>query len=251
MTKYRIVAGRTRVCYWPFVILWSLLCGVLRLGFDGRIALARLAVTFVIGHSLFAAPPSSPPVHSPAEEAASFKFAEPGYRIELVASEPLVEDPVAITFDGEGRLWVVEMRGYMQNINRRGVKDPIGRVSVLEDVDNDGLMDKSTVFLDGLVLPRAVSIQPDGVLIAEDKPLWFAQDRDGDLVADRKMLVDPDYALDSIEHSANGLVRAIDNWIYNAKEGHRYRRQGNEWIRGETEKRGQWGICQDDFGRLF
>ena len=251
MTKYRIVAGRTRVCYWLFVILWSLLCGALRLGFDGRIALARLAVTFVIGHSLFAAPPSSPPVHSPAEEAASFKFAEPGYRIELVASEPLVEDPVAITFDGEGRLWVVEMRGYMQNINRQGVKDPIGRVSVLEDIDNDGLMDKSTVFLDGLVLPRAVSIQPDGVLIAEDKPLWFAQDRDGDLVADRKMLVDPDYALDSIEHSANGLVRAIDNWIYNAKEGHRYRRQGNEWIRGETEKRGQWGICQDDFGRLF
>ena len=93
MTQYRIVARRTRVFYWPFVILWSLLCGALRLGFDGRMVLARLVVTFVISHSLFVAPPSSPPVHSPADEAASFKFAEPGYHIELVASEPLVEEP--------------------------------------------------------------------------------------------------------------------------------------------------------------
>ena len=100
----------------------------------------------------------------------------PAITLNSSPANPWWKNQVAITFDGEGRLWVVEMRGYMQNINRRGVKDPIGRVSVLEDVDNDGLMDKGTVFLDGLVLPRAVSIQPDGVLIAEDNPLWFAQD---------------------------------------------------------------------------
>ena len=194
---------------------------------------------------------NSPPVHTPSQQLRTFKFAEPGYRIELVAAEPLVEDPVAIAFDGQGRLWVVEMRGFMRDIDRTGVNDPIGRVSVLEDVNGDGLMDKSTVFLDGLVLPRAISILPDGVLIAESKPLWFVQDLDGDLRADRKTLVDPKYARNNIEHSANGLLRAMDNRFYNAKEGHRYRREGSKWIREKTEKRGQWGICQDDWGRLF
>ena len=195
--------------------------------------------------------PPPPPVHSPAEQLGHFQLAERGYQIELVASEPLIEDPVALQFDGEGRLWVVEMRGYMQDIDRSGVNDPIGRVSVLEDTNGDGVIDKSTVFLDKLVLPRSVAIHPDGVLIAENKPLWFAQDIDGDLVADQKSLVDPNYAQDSVEHSSNGLYRAMDNWIYNAKEGHRYHRNGDQWIRDETEARGQWGICQDDFGRLI
>jgi len=194
---------------------------------------------------------SPPPVHSPLEQQQTFRFAEPGYRIELVAAEPLVEDPVAMAFDGQGRLWVVEMRGFMRDLDRSRVMEPDGSVVVLEDLDGDGFMDRRTVFLDGLVLPRAISIQPDGVLIAENKPLWFVQDLDGDLKADRKTLVDPHYAKGGVEHSANGLLRGLDNWIYNAKEGHRYRRKGAEWIRDRTEKRGQWGICQDDWGRLF
>lgn len=213
-----------------------------------RLLLAPL-VFFAAHSAAEEAPP--PPVLSPQESLTQFQLAEPGCRIELVASEPKVQDPVAIQFDGEGRLWVVEMRGYMQDLDRSGVDDPIGRISVLEDTDNDGVMDKSTVFLDQLVLPRAISIHPDGILVAENKPLWFAQDTDGDLVADKKTLIDADYAKDNIEHSANGLLRAMDNWIYNAKEGHRYRRSGDEWIRDETEERGQWGISQDDQGRLF
>lgn len=192
-----------------------------------------------------------PPVYSPAESQALFEFAEPGYRIELVASEPMVQDPVAIKFDGQGRLWVVEMRSYMQDVDGNGSKDPIGRISVLTDTNEDGVMDESTVFLDGLVLPRAIAVLPNGVLVAENKPLWFVTDTDGDLVADEKHLVDPNYARDNIEHSANGLYRAMDNWFYNAKEGHRYRRTGETWERDETESRGQWGICQDDRGRLF
>ena len=163
----------------------------------------------------------------------------------------MVQDPVSIAFDGEGRLWVVEMRGYMRDVDGAGAKDPMGRVSVLEDLDGDGRMDRSAVFADRLVLPRAISIHPDGVLIAENKPLYFYQDADDDLVHDSRILVDPNYARDSIEHSANGLLRALDNWIYNAKEGHRYRRMGDGWKREGTEKRGQWGICQDNRGRLF
>ena len=216
---------------------------------SARFGMIRLIVIACIASLAAAADP--PPVLSPQESLAAFELAEPGCKIELVASEPMVQDPVVIQLDGEGRLWVVEMRGYMQDIKRRGVNDPIGRVSVLEDVNGDGVMDKSTVFLDGLILPRAIAVHPDGVLIAENKPLWFAQDTDGDLVADKKTLIDADYAKDQIEHSANGLLRAMDNWIYNAKEGHRYRRTGEKWIREETEERGQWGISQDDQGRLF
>ncbi len=209
-----------------------------------------IAVFSVVAVCALEASPS-PPVHSPLEQQETFRFAEPGWRIELVAAEPLVEDPVAMAFDGQGRLWVVEMRGFMRDIDRSRVKEPDGRVVVLEDLDGDGLMDRRTVFMDGLILPRSISIQSDGILIAENKPLWFAQDLDGDLKADRKRLIDPRYAKDNVEHSANGLLRGLDNWIYNAKEGHRYQREGDKWIRDETEKRGQWGICQDDWGRLF
>ena len=192
-----------------------------------------------------------PPVLTPPEQKETFRFAEPGYRIELVAWEPMVQDPVAIRFDGQGRLWVVEMRGYMRDIDRTDPKKPDGRVSVLEDVDGDGQMDRSTIFADDLVLPRSISLHPDGVLIGECEALHFFRDLDGDLKYDRKTLVDNKFARDNIEHSANGLIRGMDNWHYNAKEGHRYRRDGEKWVRDKTEPRGQWGICQDNEGRLF
>ncbi len=192
----------------------------------------------------------SPPL-SPEEAMESFELADPGLRVELVASEPLVQDPVAITFDAGGRLWVVEMLGFMQDIEGTGEQDPVGRVSVLFDDDGDGQMDRRTIFLDSLVLPRAVGLVDGGVLVAESIPLWFAEDLDGDFVADRKTLVDSAYGGSGMpEHSANGLWRGMDNWIYNAKSQYRYRREGGEWIKDETEFRGQWGIAHDNAGRL-
>src|SRR4051812_49703985 len=104
------------------------------------------------------------PMLSPEEEARTFVLPA-GVRAEVVACEPLVEHPVAIAWDARGRLWVAEMRGYMPDLNGSGELKPIGRVSVLEDVDGDGRMDKSTVFLDKLVLPRAVALAGDGVLV--------------------------------------------------------------------------------------
>ena len=88
-----------------------------------------------------------PPVYSPEEQLARFELAESAYRIELVASEPHVEDPVAMAFDGQGRLWVTEMPGFMRNIDREGVTDPIGRISVLQDHDGDGVMDESQMLM--------------------------------------------------------------------------------------------------------
>jgi mono/diheme cytochrome c family protein/glucose/arabinose dehydrogenase len=191
------------------------------------------------------------PALSPEQALDTFQLAA-GLRMELVAGEPMVQDPVAMTFDEDGRLWVVEMRGFMPNLDREGEEEPTGRVSVLEDTDGDGRMDKGTVFLDGLVLPRAIAVVNGGALVAENKPLWFAEDTDGDGRADRKTLIDAEYGGTGMpEHAGNGLWRGLDNWYYNAKSKSRYRLRAGRWVREETEFRGQWGICHDDFGRLF
>ncbi|MGV3558101.1 DUF7133 domain-containing protein [Larkinella arboricola] len=191
------------------------------------------------------------PVRTPAEELATFQL-EPGLKIQLVASEPMVQDPVVITFDEDGRLWVVEMRGFMPNMDGTGEEQPIGRISVLEDTNGDGQMDASRVYLDSLVLPRALALVPGGVLVVENNKLWMTSDRDGDGKADTKTLIDPQYAGNGLpEHAPNGLWRSMDNWYYNAKSRLRYRLNDGKWERDSTEFRGQWGISHDDEGRLY
>ena len=192
----------------------------------------------------------SPP-RTPTEELASFQI-EPGLKIQLVASEPMVQDPVVTTFDENGRLWVVEMRGFMQNIDGSGEKERVGRISVLKDTTGDGVMDVSTVYLDSLVMPRAIALVKGGALVAENGGLWLTKDLNNDLRADTKSLIDSAYAGSALpEHSGNGLWRGIDNWYYNAKSRFRYRLVNGNWQRDSTEFRGQWGICHDDEGRLI
>ncbi|HNR09024.1 MAG TPA: c-type cytochrome [Saprospiraceae bacterium] len=192
----------------------------------------------------------SPPL-SPEEAKDVFQL-EPGFEIQLVAAEPLVQDPVVIQFDEDGRLWVVEMRSFMPDIDGKGELEPNGRICILEDLDKDGLMDSSRVFLDSLILPRAMALVKGGLLVAENKALWLVEDQDGDLQPDRKLLLDSTYATNGLpEHSDNGLWRGMDNWYYNAKSRLRYRLENGVWIRDSTEFRGQWGICHDDEGRLY
>ncbi len=192
----------------------------------------------------------SPP-KTPAEELATFQV-EPGFKIQLVASEPMVQDPVVIQFDPDGRLWVVEMRGFMNDIEGSTEDQPTGRISVLEDTDGDGQMDKSTVYLDSLVMPRALALVPGGALVSESKSLWLTQDTDGDGKADTKVLVDEEYAKNGLpEHADNGLWRSVDNHFYNAKSRFRYRLEKDKWLRDSTEFRGQWGLSHNDEGNLY
>ncbi|WP_035456182.1 DUF7133 domain-containing protein [Algoriphagus terrigena] len=191
------------------------------------------------------------PARTAEEEALTFQI-EQGFEIQLVASEPLVESPVIIQFDEDGRLWVVEMRGYMSDFEGSEENQPVGSVAILEDTDGDGQMDKRTVYLDSLIMPRALGLFKNGALVAENNSLWITQDLDGDWQADSKVLLDSTYAANGIpEHSDNGFVRNVDNWYYSAKSSLRYRLQDGEWIRDSTELRGQWGISQDDRGRLI
>ena len=92
---------------------------------------------------------------SPAEEQKRFLL-PPGYRIEPVLTEPDIEEPMQIAFDGNGRMFVLEIRGYMQDADATGELAPTGRISVHEDADNDGVYEKHSVFVDKLVFPRFV-----------------------------------------------------------------------------------------------
>jgi mono/diheme cytochrome c family protein/glucose/arabinose dehydrogenase len=218
-----------------------------------------VGATLGLGVQVHAADSASPKVLAPEDALRSFRLA-PGFRIELVAAEPMVEAPVAMAFDPDGRLWVVELRGYMPDIEGRGEEVPSGRVAILEDTNDDGRMDKRTTFLDGLVLPRALAFVDDGVLVAEPPRLWFCRDTNGDDRCDDKTEVSADYATASDprlgarknpEHASNGLLRALDNWIYSANHAVRYRRVKGMWQQELTQFRGQWGLTQDDYGRLF
>ena len=120
---------------------------------------------------------------SPAEALKKF-HAAPGFRVELVAAEPLVTDPIAVAFDENGRLFVVEMLDYSEDD-----KANLGRIRLLEDTDEDGRFDKSTIFVDGLSWPTAVTCWNGGVFVGASPDLFYFKDTDGDGRADVKQQI--------------------------------------------------------------
>ena len=166
----------------------------------------------------------------------------------------MIEDPIAMTFDESGRLWVVEMRGYMNDIDGSDEEQPTGRIVVLEDHDDDGRMDEATTFLDGLVLPRAITMVGDGILYVEPPHLVHARDLDGDLVADHTSIVASGFAgIENPEHAGNGLVWGLDGWLECSQHPYRYRmsNQTGEIEIQRVRPHGQWGIAVDDLGRCW
>ena len=199
--------------------------------------------------------PPSPPL-SPAESKEAFEL-QPGYRIDLVASEPLIGDPVQIAFDAHGDLWVVEMRGYMPDANGTGEMKPVGRVLKLHDQNGDGIMDGADVFLDHLVLPRGIAPAFDGLLLIEPPNLLYCRDTNGDGRADdTQVLVSGFAGLENPEHAGNGLRYGIDNF-YETSQHHqsfRFHQQPDGHLEVETRmvpRHGQWGVARDDLGRLY
>ena len=193
---------------------------------------------------------------SPEESMEKFYLPE-GYKIELVASEPMVNEPVAIAWDGNGKMYVAQMDTYMQNVDAVGEDEPISQIKLLVDLDGDGKMDKSTVFIDSLLLPRMILPLDDRLIVNEtySYDLWSYRDTDNDGVADEKIRVyeNPKRRGGNLEHQQSGLVWNLDNWVYTTYNPLRFRfnKDGIKVDSLVDGSSGQWGLTQDDLGNMY
>ena len=200
---------------------------------------------------------SSPPSRALTPEASVATMEMPsGYKLEPVLTEPHIAEPVMIAFDGNGRMYVAEMRTYMQDVDATGEQQPVSRVSRHEDTNGDGVFDRHTVFADKLLLPRIMLPLDDRIIIGETNSddLYIYRDSDGDGVADEKTLW---YAGGprggNMEHQPSGLVWALDNGIYSTYYDYRLRFGADgQAIKEEIPVNGgQWGLTQDDWGKVW
>ena len=151
---------------------------------------------------------ANPPL-APKEALTTFRLPE-GFRIELVAAEPEVADPVAMAFDPQGRIYAVEMIDYPDD------REPEGRIRLLEDRDGDGRFETSFVFADGFHFPTGVMPWKDGILVAAAPDIFYLVDTDGDHRADKRQVLLSGFNPFNPQLRVNGLLYGIDNWIYGA-----------------------------------
>src|SRR5262249_31787916 len=152
-----------------------------------------------------------PPLYSgvPAGEALKTFHLVSGFRIELVAHEPDVQDPVALAWDARGRMWVVEMPDYPTGSTG-------GRVRWLEDADHDGHYEKSVVFAAGLPFPTSVLPYKAGVLVSAAPDILYLEDSDGDGRADIRRAVLTGFHEGNTQLRVNNLLYGIDHRLYAA-----------------------------------
>jgi putative heme-binding domain-containing protein len=197
-----------------------------------------------------------PPVQPlrPQEQAKRFLLPR-GYRMEPVLADPVIAEPVVAVFDGNGRLYVAEMRTYMQNVDGRGQRLPRSRISRHESTKQDGVYDRHTVFIDKLVLPRFILPLDKSVLVMEtdSNDIYEYWDTDGDGVADKKKLwYSGAGRRGNLEHQQSGMVWGLDNWIYTTMNAFRLRWTPRGVLKEPTAPNGgQWGLTQDNDGKMW
>lgn len=198
----------------------------------------------------------------------------PGFTVELMAAEPLVQDPIAFAFGPDGKLWVVEMGDYPLGVDGKG--KPGGRIKFLEKASRerkrpveDGPYTKSTVFLDNLGYPSGVMPWGKGVIVTCAPDIFYAEDTDGDGKADKKVVLYTGFVEGNQQHRVNGLTGGLDNWVYGAngdsggtikslKSGQTVNISGRDFrikpdlglIDAQTGQT-QFGRCRDDWGNWF
>ncbi|HKB02153.1 MAG TPA: PVC-type heme-binding CxxCH protein, partial [Gemmataceae bacterium] len=201
------------------------------------------------------------------EQSLKLMTVRPGYRVELAATEPQVQDPIAIAWGPDGKLWVVEMGDYPLGIDGRG--KPGGRVKFLESTKGDGRYDKATVFLDNIGYPTGVLPWRKGVLITAAPDLLYAEDTDGDGKADKIEKLFTGFTPGNQQHRVNGLVWGLDNWVYCANgdsggvvksaltgksldiRGRDFRFKPDTGEMELTSGQSQYAKCRDDWGNWF
>jgi glucose/arabinose dehydrogenase/mono/diheme cytochrome c family protein len=195
---------------------------------------------------------------SPEESLKTFNLPK-GYHLELVASEPMIQEPVAIAWDGNARMYVAEMLTYMQDADATNEQLKRSRIMLLEDTDNDGKMDKSSVFVDSLLLPRMILCVNHELLVNETNTITINsyKDTNGDGKADVKTTVfdKEGYQVSdrNMEHQRSGLDWNLDNYLYLTYDPIRlrYRNGKLEADSIPAGTGGQWGVTHDNYGRLF
>ncbi|MCP5559756.1 MAG: c-type cytochrome [Verrucomicrobiaceae bacterium] len=238
-------------------------------GADG----ALVALTF---DQLLKVPGPAP--KSPQDSLRSWHL-KPGFTASLVAAEPLVQDPVFVDWDAQGRMWVVEMGDYPFAPGEK-TKDGLvgqdkvsdlqtGRVKILEDSDGDGLYDKATLFLEGLRHPTGLASWKNGVFIANIPDIFYAEDTDGDGKCDKRETWFTGFTAGNPQHLVNGFCWGLDGWFYGAngdsggdiecvKTGQKIALGTNDFrfnpMTGVFEieaGRTQYGRWRDDWGNWF
>ncbi|HVR84443.1 MAG TPA: PVC-type heme-binding CxxCH protein [Planctomycetota bacterium] len=158
---------------------------------------------------------------SPKEALQTFTVA-PGFKIDLIACEPDVMDPVAMAFDEDGRIYVAEMADYP-------LGPPSGRIKLLT-TNAAGVVEKATTFVDKVPYPTGVMPWRGGVLVCAAPDIWFFKDTKGDGKADVKELVFTGFVEGNQQHRLNGLTFGLDNWIYGTNGD-----SGGNVRRGDTD----------------
>jgi putative membrane-bound dehydrogenase-like protein len=238
--------------------------------------LIGLAILTLLGGTAGGAEPELRPEDLPRilpvepEKAIDTFEVRPGFRIELVASEPLVVDPITMCFDENGRLFVVEMRDYPERRDER-----LGRIRLLEDTDGDGRMDKSTIFLQDLPWPTALFWYDGGLLVGATPDLIYAKDTTGDGVADETEVLfsgfGPGNEKLNVQALFNNLNWGLDNRIHGTSSlqggmvramrhpdrppvdvrGKGFVIDPRDWSITTEHGGGQYGLSFDQWGQLY
>lgn len=203
--------------------------------------------------------PVPSPALTPEQELSTFKL-PPGFKIELVAADPVVEDPVAAAYDRSGALWVAEFGNFNAGLVEHapllapGVKKsdiPTSRIVRLGSSRSDGHYDQRSVWLDGLNEAKGIMIVRAGMLVSDPPNLWLARETKGDGHADEKSLLLNNYEAWEDPEESGSLLWGRDNVIHDIDFSYDYRFRHGALERIAVPIRGQFGITQDDYGRLY
>jgi mono/diheme cytochrome c family protein len=201
--------------------------------------------------------PKAPVTPKTPEEQLETFILPPGWEMELVLADPDIVAPATIAWDGNGRLYVAELRSYMLDTDATRQQDPINRISMHESSRKDGVYDVHHVFADNLIFPRMILPLEDSILMNEtySDDVTELADTNGDGVADRRSVFYTGVGTGrsgNVQQAQSGFIWGLDNWIYSTYNAFRFRWTPTGVVRETTGPPGaEWGMSIDEDGKIW